>query len=167
MVRLCGPGDSIEELTAEAGPEKITFTLTMPSIVQTAKSTSPKPKMKRGLGLRNLSAATVAPTETPRTMVTTFIRAFEAVSGVQTSAPELCAPIAERKEPHAQDVSTATFGDFNRRVHVFMQIGEYELCAGNPYYARTCSLRPAILVSSWKTFFRMILSNNITMNNPI
>ena len=50
------------------------MTVTMPPIVQTAKSTRPSPKMKRGFQLRNLSACIVAPTETPKKMVTMFIR---------------------------------------------------------------------------------------------
>ena len=47
--------------------------------VHTVKSISPKVKMSRGFRLRNFSASMVAPTESPRKMVTMFMSAFWAV----------------------------------------------------------------------------------------
>ena len=69
------PAEPIRGLIFSFKNRFITFTVSIPPTVQTAKSARPRPKMNRGFQLRNLSACMVAPTEMPRNMVTIFMRA--------------------------------------------------------------------------------------------
>jgi len=72
----------------------------MPPAVQTTKSISPKPKIRRGFQVKKVSACMVAPTESPRKMVHDVHERVLGRLGEPFHDAGLAHEISEHEHPH-------------------------------------------------------------------